>query len=371
MTSKVLFVSSVLCLILPMIGCKNHDTAKDLPDSMIRKSGDTVYVASGSEISGKLTIKEIDTALFNSRYTTTGVVRPLTGQLAEITSPFEGRVVNSFIRLGEKISKGAPVFGISSSDYLDAIKSYRQSSKEKELAEKNLKRKKELYEQGIIPVKELDESNLALEMAEKEFARDEAVIKVFNSDPESVDFAHPLIIRSPIAGEVVRNDITIGQFVSAGSQPQIIVANLEKVWVVAHVKEKDLGAISEKDQVEITTESHPEGPLKGTVEYVGGLMEDETRSVEVFIECRNIDHLLKPGMFVTVNSYHAENASIIIPATAVLQEDDYSFTYEQVAPGTFVMRKVKVSSVDPKTLLVTSGLKHGQKIVAEGGIYLR
>jgi membrane fusion protein, heavy metal efflux system len=366
-----LILAIPVCLALTMVYCKNNETGQKDPDNSIKKSGDTTYIPNSSEVWNKLVIKEADTVTYKFRYTTTGAVRPLTGQLAEITSPYNGRIVNSFVKLGDKVAKGAAVFSLSSSEYFDALKSYRQSVKERELAEKNHNRKKELFNQGIISVKELDESALELEMAEKESAKDEAVMRVFNQNPEDADFSTPLIIRSPIAGEIVKNDITIGQFINETAQPQVIVANLEKIWVVAHVKEKDLGTISPRDQVEIFAESQPDKPVRGSVDYVGGLMEDQTRSVEVYIQCTNVDHLLKPGMFVTVNFYHNINSAIIIPSSAVFQEEESSFLWEQAASESFILKKISVVSVDNKNLLITSGITKGEKIVTEGGIYLR
>jgi membrane fusion protein, heavy metal efflux system len=371
MITRLILFSTAFGLIIFLFSCKGQGTGQGDPEATMRKSGDTVYLSSGSDIWNKLVIKETDTINYTSHYTTTGVVRPLPGHLAEISSPFDGRVVSSYVRLGEKIAQGAPVFGISASDYFEVLKTYRQSAKEKEIAEKNHKRKQELYDQGIIPVKELDESSLELEIAEKEYSMDEAVMKVFNTDPEKSDFTHPLIIRSPIAGEVVQNNITIGQYLNTSSQPGIIVANLEKIWVVAHVKEKDLGTISPKDKVEIIAESQPNTPIQGVVDYIGGIMEDQTRSVEVYIECTNIDHLMKPGMYVTVSFDHTITNAILIPSSAVLQEEDYSFLFEQVSPLAFVMKKLSVVSVDNRNMLVSSGIRKGEKIVTEGGIYLR
>jgi len=210
-----------------------------------------------------------------------------------------------------------------------------------------------------------------MEIADKEYEKSSATLGVFSVKPEEADLTHPLVIRSPIQGEIVRNDLTIGQFLKMESEPGIIVANLEKIWVVAHVKEKDLGNISLKDRVEVFAEALPEKAISGTVNYIGAIMENDTRSVEVYIECANSERIMKPGMFVTVRFYHSMPSVILIPSTAVLQDEESSFLFLKKGPGLYLKRKVTVSASENKNLLVRSGLEKGDVIVTEGGIYLR
>jgi cobalt-zinc-cadmium efflux system membrane fusion protein len=212
---------------------------------------------------------------------------------------------------------------------------------------------------------------MSTEIAEKEYEKSSATLQVFNVKPEEADFTHPLIVRAPISGEIVKNDITIGQYLKSDSEPGIIVADLDKIWAVAHVKEKDLGKMSPKDRVEVYAENLPDKPVAGTVDYVGDIMEDQTRSVEVYIKCINVDRLMKPGMFVTVKFYHNIVSAIIIPSSSVLQDEQSSFLFIKASPGVYLKRNVIVSSVENKNLLVRSGLEKGDVIVSEGGIYLR
>jgi cobalt-zinc-cadmium efflux system membrane fusion protein len=359
------------CFIVSIFSCKNRSAEKNEQENIVRRSGDTVIVPSGSAIMKKLEIDTVESKEFSLQYTTTGVIRPLPGHLADVTTPFEGRVVASYVRLGEKVKQGAPVFSLSSADYFEAVKNFRESAKEKEIAERNFARKKELFDQGISSKKEFDDAAMNTEIAEKEYEKCSATLQVFNVKPEEADFTHPLIVRAPISGEIVRNDITIGQYLKSDSEPGIIVANLDNIWVVAHVKEKDLGKMSPKDKVEVFAESLPDKPVAGTVDYIGDIMEDQTRSVEVYIDCINLERLLKPGMFVTVRFYHNIASAILIPASSVLQDEGSSFLFIQAEPGKYLKRNVMVTTAENRNLLVRSGLEKGDVIVTGGGIYLR
>jgi cobalt-zinc-cadmium efflux system membrane fusion protein len=333
--------------------------------------GDTIFIPLHSSVRSKLKLTSIEYRDYDDQYTTTGVVRPLSGHRADITSPFEGRIVRSFVRLGQKVSTGTPLFEVSSSEYLEYVRVFLQSRNERDLAEKNTLRKKELFDSGVSSRKELDESQLAFSLADKEFRKAEAMLKILNLDPENADLAQPLIVRSPLSGEVVRAEITVGQYLKTDSEPVMTVADIDNIWVVANVKEKDLASVSMDDKVEVYSEILPDTPVPGIVEYIGNIMNPETRSVEVFIRCRNSDHRLKCGMFVTVKFYHRMSGTIVIPADAVLQDNIKSYLFVQAGPDTFIKKEVTVTSAPGKQLIVRSGLKSGDVIVSEGSIYLR
>lgn len=333
--------------------------------------GDTVFVPVKAVVNAKLILDTVKLQEYSAVLNTTGVVKPISGHLVEVTTPFEGRVVRSFIKLGQKVNTGAPLFEVSSSDYLETVRVFFQAGREKEMAEKNYIRKKDLLETGISSRKEFDEAKLELDLAEKEFEKTLAILKIYNLNPEEADLIQPLIIRSPVSGEIVRNDITVGQYIKTDSDPIMTVADLDRIWVVARVKEKDLGAVTIQDQVEICTESLPDNAIKGVVNYIGNIMNEQTRSVEVFIECENHSQVLKSGMFVTVSFYHKMKDAIIIPASSVLQDYDKSVLYVKAAPEVYIKRRVEVTSIADKKLIVHSGLETGNIIVSEGGIYLR
>jgi len=333
--------------------------------------GDTVFVPANSNLSAKLKMEAIHSQEHLMQVTTTGVVKPLSGHLAEIAVPFEGRIVKSFIELGQKVSTGTPLFEVSSSDYLESVRMCLQADRERELAEKNYTRKKDLMESGISSRKEFDEAKLALELAEKECEKTNAILKIYNLSSEEADLSQALIVRSPISGEIVHINITVGQYIKSDSDPIVTVADLGKIWVIARVKEKDLGAINPKDQVEVFTEGLPDKAINGFVDYIGNIMNEQTRSVDVYIECDNPGRILKSGMFVTAKFYHMLTNALIVPASSVLQDYDTSYLFVQVGPEIFVKRRVEVTSVANGKLMVRSGLENGNIIVSEGGIYLR
>lgn len=334
-------------------------------------SGDTVFVPSNSPVRSRLSLQKVTCAEFPGEYVANGIVRTLPGQLAEVTSPFEGRISRSLVSLGQKVSAGTPLFEVISSDYLESVRTYIQAKHEKDLAEKNFNRKKDLFESGVGSRKDFDEAKLEFDNSLKEMEKSAAIMRIYNLNPDEVDLTRPLIIRSPITGEVVRTDITSGQYIKSDSESILTIAGLDKVQIIAHVREKALIAVSNNDYVAVCNESHPDKPVKGIVRYVGNMMNEQSRTVEVYVECDNSDRSLKPGMFVSVRFFRSLPDAIIVPASSVFQEDDISVLYVQTGENIFVRKRVTVTSANDNRLIVTAGVENGNTIVSEGGIYLR
>ncbi len=334
-------------------------------------NGETITIPSDSPVRSKLVTYKVIKEDLDALFTTTGIIKPLTGHKVEIALPFDGRIVKSFVALGQKVRNGTPLFEVNSSDYFEYIKLFFQSRNERDLAEKNYLRKKELLETGVSSRKEFDEAKLDYDLTVREYEKTLAMLKIFNINPEEADIARPLVIKSPISGEIVRTDITVGEYVRSDADPVITIADIDKIWAIANVKEKDLGSISLDDNVEVFTDSQPEKPFRGVVKYVGNIMNTESRSVEVYVECPNPDHLLKCGMFVTVRFYHELKDILTIPAGSLMQDYNSTYVYVNEGPDKYVKREVTASSMSDKRMIVHSGLNDGDIIVSEGSIYLR
>ncbi|RHJ85431.1 efflux RND transporter periplasmic adaptor subunit [Parabacteroides sp. AM08-6] len=348
-----------------------HTNKQDEGDTTdVTLKGDTIQIGVGSPILSRLKTEKVATEPYRMEFSTSGVVKAIPSNYAEIASPFAGRIAKSFVRLGQKVVPGSPIFEISSPDFFETGKAYYQAKQEMELALKSLKREKDLLSNKVGVQKELEEAEVNYELKKKDYENAEAALKVFQINPDELVLGQPLIVRSPIAGEVVKDNIVIGQYLKEDANPVIIIANLNKVWFVAHVKEKDMSLVQALDDVEIHLVALPEQPFSGQIYHISEMLDEETRSVEILIECDNSSRLMKPAMYGTVTLSDKAAEVIRIPTSSILQEEDAN--YVLVALGNHNYRKQKVTvgkSRDNKTVIL-SGLKPGDEIVSTGAFYL-
>lgn len=114
----------------------------------------------------------------------------------------------------------------------------------------------------------------------------------------------------------------------------------------------------------------PEHAISGYVSHISELLDEETRSVQVLITCDNKERRLKPGMFAGVHFINQPQPSILVPSTSLLQKEDETYVFVKAGKEKYVRRKVKTATASPSESLITDGLKTGDEIVSEGGIYL-
>ena len=325
-----------------IVACGNNKATKEETDLVLE--GDTIILAENSPILEQIIVQNAEMQDFSAEFRTVGTVRPIAGNFAEIAPPFAGRIVKSHIKLGQKVSAGSPIFELSSAEFYDAVKSYFAAQSANEVAQRNYSRQKELAAHGVASQKDLEQAQSEANIARQEFEQAKASLNIFNIDVASVQMGQPLKILSPISGEVVKSNITIGGYAKEDSEPLAVIANLSKVWVTALVKEKYFGAIKKGDRVEVFTDAHPNKIIWSTIYYIGEMLDEETRSLEVIVECNNADRELKLGMFCEVHFLSSPTKAIILPATAVVQEQDNNYVLVEIAKGKFVRRKVETET---------------------------
>ena len=197
-----------------------------------------------------------------------------------------------------------------------------------------------------------------------------AALKVFQINPDEMALGQPLIVRSPIAGEVVKDRIVIGQYMKEDAEPVAVIADLSKVWVVAHVKEKDLSLIQALDEVEIRLVAMPDKPISGKIYHISEMLDPDTRSVEVLIECDNSTRLMKPEMYGTVKLSDREAEVIRIPTSAILQEEENMYVLVELGNNDYRKQKIETGHTEDGKTVVLSGLNVGDEIVVTGAFYL-
>jgi len=332
--------------------------------------GDTIVLPEGSFIRTKINTGTVKSEPYRKQTISTGTVRAIPNNFAHIAAPFSGRITKSFVRLGQRVSVGSPIFEISSPDFLEACKTCFQARQEMQLAEKNLNRQRDLKANGVGVQKELEEAEVAYELSLRNHENATASLSVYNANQEVIALGQPLIVRSPINGEIVENTIVIGQYMRDDSDPVAIVAELSKVWVVGQVKEKDLNRAIESGEVEVILPRSEEVSITGKVYHISEMLDEETRSVQVYIECENRDRAMKPGMYVTVKFFNTVEDAILIPSGAVLQMENGSFVFVEVMENKYVRREIEITGSENGRVMVGSGLKSGDKIVTGGGLLL-
>ncbi|SMO61522.1 membrane fusion protein, cobalt-zinc-cadmium efflux system [Chryseobacterium rhizoplanae] len=361
---KKIILSSI---VLFAVSCKdNRPQQNKEPEIMIK--GDQATIPENIPIFKKIKTQVVAEQEHSDGVISAGTIQAIPNHYAEIASPFSGRITRSFIQLGQHISAGSPLFEILSSDYFSVQKDYTDALNDVQLAEKNYRRQQDLVRHGVGIQKELDEAETDFKNKKTSLSNAASALKVYNSKAGGI--GSPLIVRAPINGEIISNKIVNGQYLKGDADPVMIIAELSKVWISGDVKEKDIRFVNTGDQVSVKVSAYPDRNISGKVYHINEIVDEDTRSIKVLIECDNPDRKLKPGMYATVNFSTTPEKTVMIPVTALMQQDSFQYVWVKIGRNQYAKRSVTTGETDQKTVRITSGLKPGEIIMTEGGIYM-
>jgi membrane fusion protein, heavy metal efflux system len=317
---------------------------------------------------------------YHKAIATNGVVDFDNDQATSVLAPFSGPVSRLLVSLGARVKKGDALAAIDSPDYAAAIGAYRKA-----LATANTNRRladadKDLVEHNGVSRREAAQAET--DAANAEADRDAALqaVVALNVSAENImdiqegrPIARPeALIRTPIAGTVVERHITPGALLAAGTTPCFTVADLSRVWVMAQVFGSDLAAVSVGDSAEVET-GNGSSKFVGKVDNIAALVDPDTRSVVVRVVVQNPGDLLKKQMYVRVLiQARQESTGLLVPVSSILRDDEnLPFVYLVQPDGSFARRRVTLSYRADDQYDIADGLKSGDQIVVDGGLFLQ
>lgn len=311
---------------------------------------------------------------------TTGVVDYDQNRSTAVLAPFSGPVTKVLVSLGQKVKQGQPLAIVASPDFAAAVDAYRKALAAAHAAAQVAANDKDLYAHHAISQRENAQAQSdAIGAASDSNAARQALLAL-PVDPQVVKAIEQGravtnvqgVIRAPIAGTVVQRSITPGQLLQAGSTACFTVADLSKVWVMAQVFDSDLAKVQVGDSAEVETGAGAKA-LPGKVANVSPEVDPDTRSVAARVVVDNPGDLLKKQMYVRVRISSARpERGLLVPVDAILRDDEnLPFVYVQAADGSYARRPVTLGVRTGNRYLIAAGLEAGDKVVTEGGIFVR
>ena len=171
-----------------------------------------------------------------------------------------------------------------------------------------------------------------------------------------------LTFNSPVTGYITERNALPNMYV----QPETklyTVADLSSVWVSAQVFQSDLGRIKPGDPVMVTVDAYPGQTFNGRVRDILPQVDMNTRTARVRIALANHGLKLKPGMYVNVALQIPLGRQLVVPASSVLNAGMRQLVFVSGGEGVFQPREVQTSGQAGDKVIITKGLKAGERIV--------
>jgi Cu(I)/Ag(I) efflux system membrane fusion protein len=164
-------------------------------------------------------------------------------------------------------------------------------------------------------------------------------------------------------GVIAHLGVREGMFVTPATEVMSI-AQLDKVWVVAEVFERQSAWVEPGQAATVQLEYLPGALLRGTVDYVNPELDPVTRTLKVRLRFDNEGAKLLPNMFARVVIDGAAIGNIVhVPREAVVRGGSSSRVVVDVGDGVFESRKVLVGIESGDRVAIRRGLKEGERVV--------
>lgn len=174
-----------------------------------------------------------------------------------------------------------------------------------------------------------------------------------------------LRIEAPVSGTVITRHISEGDYVNAGDA-MLAIVDLQSLWAVLDVYEKDLAGIGKGDTVEIELSAAPGKTLRGEIVSMSPRIDTIKRSRELRVQLDNQEGNLVPGSFVITNLERHVHDALLIPASAPLLTGERALVYIQTGEGEFSARELVLGKRLGHEYQVLDGLSEGDIVVSRG-----
>jgi|WetSurMetagenome_2_1015567.scaffolds.fasta_scaffold144638_2 membrane fusion protein, heavy metal efflux system len=303
-------------------------------------------------------------------------------KVSRIVLPVAGRIDGVFVRTGDRVAVGQPLFSLDSPDADAAASDYRQAqaavSQMKSAlikAQADRDRAAELFEHKAVAKKdvlaaenELVQAQAAL--SQSEAARDHARRRTEILGLAEGEAAPRVTVKSPLSGKVIEMAVTSGEYRNDTTTPVMTVADLSSVWVASAVPENAIRLIDLGESLEVELVAFPGEKFNARVLRIADTLDPKTRAVLVRAELSNPQGKFRPEMYGTIRHAHGVRALPAVPARAILRRGGDCLVYVESAPGTFVRVPVVLGAGGGELVPVVRGIAAGDRVVVDGVMLL-
>ena len=298
----------------------------------------------------------------------------------QVFTPYQGRIVKLFARLGDNVSSGQVLFTIQSPDLIQADSTLIAAAGVLDLTTRALERARELYKVQGIAEKDLQQAISDQQTAEGALKASRNAVEVFGKSPAEIDrmvktreIDPYLVVRSPISGRITARNAAPGLFVQPGNPPApYSVADISRVWMNASVTESDMPLVRTGQKIRVSILAFPNRVFSGEISTVGATVDPQLHRGMVRAEIDDQKHELLPGMFASFVIATGEPVSTAaVPLDGVIREGDGTMTvWVTTDRRHFTRRPVKIGLQHEGYDQILEGVRPGEQVVTKGAIYL-
>lgn len=284
-------------------------------------------------------------------------------QRSMIGALVQGPVDRVFVRVGDRVAKGQPLFRIREADYrrryVEALAAVDLANAQAMQAERAHERVQALKSSGFVALARVDEDEAAVAVAR---ARVRQALTAAETAHQALS---DTVVRAPydavVTARMVDEGVYLSTFGAGGSSPVVEVQQVDLVAAIVNLPQDRIGQLRKNQPAKLFVEGFSQ-PFDSFVAVINDRIDPQARTAEVRLPIRNPGYVVKPGLSVRAEITTPPTAALVIPRGAAVGDS--------AAPNVFVVeagiarkRSIRVREVDLDRLEVLSGAKRSQRII--------
>ena len=235
------------------------------------------------------------------------------------------------VQNGDEVKQGQPLVTLRDREFQERLNQARaalqiaraqarQAEARQTETQSRLRRLKALADQGLTNDAELESIQTQALSAEADVELAHARVEQASSTvAEEEEALSQTVIRAPVDGTVGSRKAEVGMMVGPGTR-LFTLGQLDSVRVEIVLTDRMLSYIEAGQRTEIEAGIAPSGILNAKLSRISPFLHPVTHSTEAEIDLANPGHVLKSGMFVTVDVFYGESEkATLIPLSALYE----------------------------------------------------
>lgn len=297
---------------------------------------------------------------------------------AELASRAAGIITEVLVDLGDRVEAGHVLAVIDSSELGSAKASFLQAKSLVNLREKNHAREQSLFQQQIATEKSMLETETDLVESRVMLSNATQLLRNLGLSDEDVadveandDTSSYLPLRAPFSGVIIDRHAVAGEVITT-DKPLFKVVNLQTMWVMLDVDERDVPRLTTGLSVTVTVDAMPQRTFEGELTWISAEVHPKTRTVKARAEVDNPKGLLKANMFgrALIRVRRIEDA-MLVPEDAVQWDGCCNVVFVRHTDTIYQPYQVTLGSKHGAFYIVEDGIPDGESVVTRGSFLLK
>jgi RND family efflux transporter MFP subunit len=303
-------------------------------------------------------------------------------QTVDVRARVSGYLTEVHFKDGQHVNPGDLLFVIDRRPFERALEQAQaelfQAKTKIENAKLDVVRGKPLVERRIISEKTFDDRESLVRDAEAAFKVAEAKV---NTAELELSFTS---ISSPIAGRISRNQVSVGNWVSAGGTANTTlltsIVSQDPIYIYFDVSENNYikykrlaergegaGAAELGASVEVALPDERGYPHKGRLDFLDNRLDQGTGTLRARAVLANASGLFSAGMFARVRVTGSSSyAALLLPDEAIATDQTNKFVFTVGEDGTVARSNVKLGPVIDGARVVREGVERDAWVIVKG-----